>query len=157
MVWLSQCHSIFFQHAAESMTGCGAVPRNVARSSWRTAICHDMARGVDAEAARPQIVRSWRGLRAAKNGLLARFIRCVKERRRWRRHPISREAPSERRMIACPSGGFRVQPRKYYFFWTAKGRTARGEMERTSTGSIHSLLDANSVRTRVSRAGGRDG
>ena len=43
MVWLSQCHSIFFQHAAESMTGCGAVPRNVARSSWRTAICHDMA------------------------------------------------------------------------------------------------------------------
>ena len=89
-------------------------------------------RGVDAEAARPQIVRSWRGLRAAKNGLLARFIRCVKERRRWRRHPISREAASERRMIACPSGGFRVQPRKYYFFWTAKGRAARerGDGER---------------------------
>ena len=34
----------------------------------------------------------------------------------------------------------------------------RGEMERTSTGSIHSLLgDANSVRARVSRAGERDG
>ena len=31
----------------------------------------------------------------------------------------------------------------------------RGEMERTSTGSIHSLLDANSVRARVSRAGER--
>ena len=98
-------------------------------------------RGVDAEAApRPQIVRSWRGLHAAKNGLLARFIRCVKERRRWRRHPISREAPSERRMIACPSGGFRVQPRKYYFFWTAKGRTARGEMEREDIHWIHSFI-----------------
>ena len=43
-------------------------------------------------------------------------------------------------MIACPSGGFRVQPRKYYFFWTAKGRTARGEMEREDIHWIHSFI-----------------
>ena len=86
------------------------------------------------------MVRSWRELHAAKNGLRARFIRCAKGRRRWRRRPISREAPSEWRMIACPSGGFRVQPRKYYFFWTAKGRTARGEMEREDIHWIHSFI-----------------
>ena len=99
-------------------------------------------------------------LRAAKNGLLARFIRCAKERRRWRRHPISREAPSsERRMIACPSGGFRVQPRKYFSSWTADGRTnrERGKTERREDIHwIHSFIAGRAQRARVCQEQARE-